>query len=520
MTSSGRGALELPQARPLERRRLQCYLALMIGDCTMLFAGYLAIGYVYLGVDGAGQASVLAQLVLPLFLTIALYNGAYSMDALIQPRIGTVRALAALTISVALVVFIAYYTKSSAEFSRILFTAGFGISGAAMIWMRAQMRWFVRWRCGGRVLNEMVIVDGGPAIDLPGAVHIAASRYGIVPALDDPAALNRIGMLLHAVDRVVISCPPKRRVAWSIILKSANVDGELIDDSVAELGAQGARISGEHGFLRVSLGPLGLRARATKRIFDVTVAGGALILLSPLLVLVTLAILVEDGAPVLFTQRRVGRSNRFFDVYKFRSMRTAASDQEGNQSTQRDDDRVTLVGRFIRRTSIDELPQLINVLIGEMSSVVRKLAQRPYHRVAGAQLCRIARRQPHRRVASRNVGDQRQRQHGGSACRAEGNAPAADLTGEFDTAEIVNDIAGEAQRCLRASGHAGFSRGHRFHAVPHLAKADALGADCRRIGDRGPDRRSIIGHPVALGARKINLHAPVFRQGTEVAAVA
>jgi hypothetical protein len=203
------------------------------------------------------------------------------------------------------------------------------------------------------MVNELVILDGGPTLELPGAVHIEAASYGIVAALDNPAALDRLGVLLQSVDRVVVSCPPPRRLVWSFILKGANVDGEVIDDSVVELGAHGARIAGSHGFLRVSLGPLGLRARVAKRLFDVTIAGAAVIVLSPLLAVVALAILLQDGAPVLFRQRRVGRGNRFFDVYKFRSMRTAASDHAGNRSTGRDDDRITPIGRLIRRTSID-----------------------------------------------------------------------------------------------------------------------------------------------------------------------
>jgi polysaccharide biosynthesis protein PslA len=143
----------------------------------------------------------------------------------------------------------------------------------------------------------------------------------------------------------------------------------VLDDTVASLGAQGARIDGGHGFLRVSVGPLGLRARAAKRLFDVTLAAGGLILLSPLLLLVAVAILIEDGTPVLFVQRRVGRGNRFFAIHKFRSMRDASSDGAGHRSASRDDARITQVGQFIRRTSIDELPQLWNVLKGEMSIV-------------------------------------------------------------------------------------------------------------------------------------------------------
>lgn len=362
-------ARELPLVQPLERRRLQCYLGLILADCAALLAGFAAAGFLYLGASGAGRAAIIAQLVMPLYLTIALYNGSYSMDALSHPRRGTRRALAAFAMSAALVVSIAYYAKSSAAFSRVVFTGGGVLAALGLVWARAQMRAFVRWRCGPRVLNELVILDGGPDLELPAAMHLDAASHGIVPALDNPMALDRIGLLLHAVDRVVVSCPPQRRMVWSIILKGANVDGEVIDDSVAQLGAHGARIHGEHGFLRVSVGPLGLRARAAKRLFDIVLAGGAVIVLAPLFALVALAILLQDGAPVLFKQRRVGRGNRFFDVYKFRSMRTADSDHAGNQSASRDDDRITPIGRIIRRTSIDELPQLFNVLSGEMSIV-------------------------------------------------------------------------------------------------------------------------------------------------------
>ena len=366
--AEARRAPDLPRAHPLDRRRLQCYLALVITDIVALFAGYLLSGYLYLGLAGLEQASVLAQLLLPIFLTIALYNSAYSLSALVDPMAGLRRAVAALVISAAAVVFIAFYARASADFSRVNFTGGLFFSLIALCWIRLQMRSFVAWRCGGRVLNELVIADGGPAVDLPNALHIDAKEFQLTPRLDDPHALDRIGLVLDSIDRVVISCPPERRVAWAMILKGANVAGEVIDPTVAELGAQGARIAGGQGWLTVSLGPLGLRARAIKRAFDFLGALGGLIVLSPLLLLVALAIMIEDGLPIFFVQRRVGRGNRFFDMYKFRSMQADRGDSAGNRSASRDDDRVTRVGRFIRRTSIDELPQLINVLQGDMST--------------------------------------------------------------------------------------------------------------------------------------------------------
>lgn len=116
-----------------------------------------------------------------------------------------------------------------------------------------------------------------------------------------------------------------------------------------------------------------------RRLLDVSVSGGALLMLSPLLVLTALAIKCDSRGPVLFKQTRVGRNGNAFSMYKFRSMSVDAeakrsevlstSDREGVCFKSRTDPRITRVGRFIRRFSIDELPQILNVLRGEMSIV-------------------------------------------------------------------------------------------------------------------------------------------------------
>lgn len=103
-----------------------------------------------------------------------------------------------------------------------------------------------------------------------------------------------------------------------------------------------------------------------KRLLDVTLAGFALVFLSPLLILTGSAIRLEDGAPALFRQRRVGAAGRVFTVLKFRSMRVGAMDVPSAHGASLP---VTRVGRFIRRTNIDELPQLWNILVGDMSLV-------------------------------------------------------------------------------------------------------------------------------------------------------
>ena len=106
----------------------------------------------------------------------------------------------------------------------------------------------------------------------------------------------------------------------------------------------------------------------TKRLFDIGASLVALLLLSPLLLGTALAVAIESGFPVLFRQTRVGLGGQTFGMLKFRSMvKNAAS--IGPYFTSANDPRITRVGRFIRRTSLDELPQLINVLLGDMSLV-------------------------------------------------------------------------------------------------------------------------------------------------------
>ncbi len=105
-----------------------------------------------------------------------------------------------------------------------------------------------------------------------------------------------------------------------------------------------------------------------KRALDVLLSLAALVVLSPVLAAAALAIALESGRPVLFRQTRVGLDGREFAMYKFRSMvRDAAA--IGPYYTASGDPRITAIGRFLRRTSIDELPQLLNVLSGDMSLV-------------------------------------------------------------------------------------------------------------------------------------------------------
>jgi lipopolysaccharide/colanic/teichoic acid biosynthesis glycosyltransferase len=106
-----------------------------------------------------------------------------------------------------------------------------------------------------------------------------------------------------------------------------------------------------------------------KRLLDVAISGTALLVTSPLLAIAALAIRLESPGHPIYRQRRVGRGGHAFEVYKLRTMVTGAERMGAGLAVDEGDDRITRVGAFLRRTSLDELPNLVNVLRGEMSIV-------------------------------------------------------------------------------------------------------------------------------------------------------
>jgi exopolysaccharide biosynthesis polyprenyl glycosylphosphotransferase len=129
--------------------------------------------------------------------------------------------------------------------------------------------------------------------------------------------------------------------------------------------------------------------------FDKAIASLALIVLAPVMAAVALAVRLDSRGPVLFRQKRLGFDNEPIEVLKFRSMYADQADAGAARLVTRDDPRVTRVGRFIRRTSLDELPQLLNVLRGELSLVgprphalAAKAADRLYHEAVDGYFAR------------------------------------------------------------------------------------------------------------------------------------
>ena len=199
---------------------------------------------------------------------------------------------------------------------------------------------------------------GSPSADVERWLRADLGRLAGVDAVPFDEALDHLRD--HSVDEVVIDDPG---------------DPELIARLVGDLEMMPPRtrlLSRREGRLEAELlvpPALRWRDRVIKRALDVVMASALLVFLAPLMAVVALAIKLDSPGPVLFRQPRFGLGCRIFQCLKFRSMRDDASDVLAERLTVEGDPRVTRVGAFIRRTSIDELPQLLNVLTGEMSLV-------------------------------------------------------------------------------------------------------------------------------------------------------
>ncbi len=364
-----RKIFKLPLAPSLEKLRLQTYLLFMVLDGLTIIGSLLAVGFIYTG--NATEPATVAQInvFVPLYWTAALTLQTYSINALVSLRFSQIRAIMAIVCAFTLTIFVAFFTKSSDEFSRV--TAGLSIVviAAGLVCVRGAIEPLVRARFGATAQNVLVLDDGGAPVEMPHAWHVDTDEHRLRPDCNDPHMLDLLGMFMTNMDRVIVSCPHERRMDWALVFKGSSISGEIVDPEVQAMGVLGARRDYGFGSLVVSRGPLGLRERAAKRAMDLAIAGSAVFILAPVLLVVALLVRLEDGGPVLFRQQRQGRDNRLFWIYKFRSMRVERLDLDGTRSASKDDDRITRIGRFIRRSSIDELPQLLNVLRGDMSIV-------------------------------------------------------------------------------------------------------------------------------------------------------
>ena len=364
----------LQAARPLgqsqEKRRLLVHLFTAACDGILIVMSFLLAAALYLGEFPARVAVNTATVFLAVYAVLAIYNNVYSLESLMRMRTGIGRVVRTMVLTIALVVFLTFYMDVTGRISRVIMALGVITATGLMVLLRDIVQRALVVRVLPNVRSVLIIRDGGPELKIRDAVTMDVRTEDVDVDPTDPKSLDRFGLLTDTVDRVVVSCPVEKRAKWAFVMRAAGVNGELVSHALRELRPIGLRRDGDFISFIVSTRPLGLPQRFIKRMMDVAIAGGALLVISPVLALTALAIKLEDRGPVFFVQERMGRGNKLFNMLKFRSMKVANLDfTASRQVAKGGDDRVTRVGHFIRRTSIDELPQLLNVLKGDMSMV-------------------------------------------------------------------------------------------------------------------------------------------------------
>jgi len=337
--------------------------------------------------------------ILPLWFVLLRSHGLYEprrSSSLLSEAGDLLRATA---VGVTLLVAISFFTRSY-YYSRGVVLVFSVLSPAMVLALRATLRFGLRdLRRRGYNLRYVLVVGAGPlaaeAIERIHAHPAAGLRVrGVLaarplPTLRAVAGVEVVGayadlkrLLREArVDQVMIAIPREEGDALEKVL--ADLDDEVVSVKLVPdlLDVLSLRRSVEDldGLPVINLRetPLVGWAAVQKRAFDVVVAGAALVLVSPILALVASAVALTSGLPVLYRQERMGLDGHVFRMLKFRTMPTDAERESGPVFTRRDDPRRTRLGAWLRRFSVDELPQLWNVLRGDMS-LVGPRPERPF----------------------------------------------------------------------------------------------------------------------------------------------
>jgi polysaccharide biosynthesis protein PslA len=316
----------------------------------------------------------------------------YSLDTVIAQKPNVQRAASLWLVAWAAVLVVGFMTKTTGEYSRLVSLGSFVAGLPVLILTRAAMVRLVRRRlaAGSASVSRVHLVGyeeeiarfyASNAIDQLG-LRIVGTSYlrRVDPGADKAARHDQLQEDLDLAVSVVRFLRPDDvfvLVPWTDNAEVERcIDAFLRVPSALHLrpGAmldrfpdlQVARVGGISG-INIGRRPLNLGEVMLKRALDLTVATIALAALSPLLAVIALAIRLDSPGPVFFRQKRYGFNQQPFGVFKFRSMRTETN-AVFRQAT-RNDSRITRVGAILRRTNLDELPQLLNVLRGEMSLV-------------------------------------------------------------------------------------------------------------------------------------------------------
>jgi Undecaprenyl-phosphate glucose phosphotransferase len=303
------------------------------------------------------------------------------------------RVLAAWSMVFTILLALAFLLKSGELVSRVWLVSWYVSGAIVLVAFRLSLRALVlQWTAGGKLRRRTVIVGGGQDAEvLVDSINESAGvDVRLLGLFDDRvderspesvaglAKLGKVSDLIEfarqtRVDLVIVSMPlsaEKRVLEMLNQLWVLPVDIRLSAHmSKLRFTSKAYSYVGDVPVFDMADRPISDWNLVFKWLFDKVVAVTALVLLSPVMLATAIAVKLDSKGPVFFKQKRHGFNNELIEVFKFRSMRTDMSDASAAKLVTKDDPRVTRVGRFIRKTSLDELPQLFNVLRGELSVV-------------------------------------------------------------------------------------------------------------------------------------------------------
>jgi putative colanic acid biosysnthesis UDP-glucose lipid carrier transferase len=367
---------------------------ILVDGAMLLLGGYgLFYGLVYYSYKSADFYN--AAIIFNCLLTVMLlyFAGLYQFEAVVSSWRNIDKVVIAVVTAFAFMIAMAFSVKVSDIFSRIWVASFFGYCIIALVLMRVLMSWFLSKLGQGLILARNVAFYGeghqleqllshfGKSklafVNLVGVFSAEKSSSAALPQqatfggnLDDLIAFARSSKPLDII--VAMPWADKDKVA-AVLAKLRDLPNSvyLCADSV---GFSVPMWQPPSYFQKLPIFEVIGEALSPwdvllKLIEDLVLGTIILILISPLLLLVAIAIKLDSPGPVLFKQKRLGFNNRPFDIYKFRSMTFEETPAGKTIQARRADPRVTRVGRLLRASSIDELPQLLNVLNGTMSLV-------------------------------------------------------------------------------------------------------------------------------------------------------
>lgn len=371
-------------------------------DCAVLlvaaFISYWIYVDLHLGADeamGPGEPFRQFYIALVIFALILQLNvfqlaGLYRFSNLTNVIYQTGRSIAAAILLFFALLVVLYLVKISATYSRgwmllwFTMTVG-GVAVARLIVCPMMARWIQRGNIAARVA---IVGSGGPAerlagylaqfrdapVNLCGIFHDGTSREEARAAraagtIDDLCELART----QEIDQIILATPhisEERLAAILRRMRSLPVDVRLSRDTLEYCLPQSSfEFCGIVPLLRLYNKPISGWGLLAKRIEDRLLAGLLLLLMMPALLCIAALVKLDSRGPAIFKQHRYGFNNRVITVWKFRTMYVEQTDNTGERQIAKDDPRVTRVGRMLRQWSLDELPQLINVVLGDMSIV-------------------------------------------------------------------------------------------------------------------------------------------------------